>query len=306
MTNEKQFTLTADKINAYRELGKEIAKSGMFGIDKLEQGTVIAWQCDVEGLSPFQVLQTRSFVCGRLSMRADAMLGEFRKLGGECKWLTALSDTKEAKARFKFKENDLELTYTIEDATREGNAGRNLYKSYAPDMLRARLVSKALRMIAPEVIAGVYLPDEKPIESDEPSPTPTAKPLLPTQQLAEALKTEPAPAKKAPPTLEAEVVTTPSKAEAKKPEAATVTPPSDPPPKAEPSKPAQDLGKLDELFTKLQPHAEKVTAWLTLKGWLTSDQVCDKTFAEVCAALKTVHIDKILAAPDRFIAACNR
>lgn len=164
----------ADPLAAIKQIGTMYAKSGMFGCTKVEEGEVLALATLCERKSPIDIKRTYHLMFGSLCMRADAMLARFKALGGECKWLSDLGDVKQAKAHFKYKENELDAAYTIEDAKREQLLGKDLWKKSTPDMLRARLISKVLRMIAPEIVAGVYTPEE---QGDD-APTVTAPPLF--------------------------------------------------------------------------------------------------------------------------------
>src|SRR5438477_3091943 len=100
-------------------------------------------------------------------MRSDAMLAEYHRRGGKVKWKR--SDKESAIADWSYLENEnVEIGFTIEDARQAKLVKPGSGWEKFPDaMLRARAISKALRMIAPEVVAGVYLPDERPIEVDE-------------------------------------------------------------------------------------------------------------------------------------------
>ncbi len=262
----------ADPLAAVDRLGEILAKSGMFGAEKVEQGKVLALACMCERKNPFEILRTYHLQNGKLGMRADAMLAGYRALGGQCKWLSALGDCVEQRAHFKYKENDAELSYTAEDAKREGLLGKDIYKKSTPDMLRARLITKALRAIAPEVVAGVYLPDERPIDDGATTPTVQAEPLFPHVEPAKG--EAPAPA----PIVEAEVV-----------------PPAPAP--AEPEEPApwQDSEELKALRAALAGNEAASLAWMREKGWITSKQ----DFAN----LSPVQIQKVLVRPEAFIRA---
>lgn len=141
--------------------GEYISTSGMFGCEKREQAIILAWECLAQRKSPFEILSKFHIVSGRLSKRADAMLADFMKSGGKVKWKQF--DTKAAIALWSFADNvNLEIGYTIEEATAAGlTTGKNPNWKTRPDaMLRARCISKAVRMLNPEVCAGFYTPEE--------------------------------------------------------------------------------------------------------------------------------------------------
>ena len=167
-------------MQAVETMGNFLATSGMFGCEKKEQGQVLALACMCERKSPFEILKTYHIINGKLSMRADAMLAGFRKAGGKVTWKRF--DNEAAIAVWTLDNNkDVEIGFTVEDAKRAGlipaKPGSGWQKS--PDaMLRARCISKAMRMIAPEVVAGTYTPEEvadfsdtTPVKADLPTAT---------------------------------------------------------------------------------------------------------------------------------------
>lgn len=180
-------------VAAMEAMGEVFYKSGMFAIDRPEQGRVLALACLSEGMSPFQLLRTYHIIQGRLTKRSDKMLAEFKAMGGKCRWIGDINDTSKQRAQFVLNENDLEAEYNIEDAKREGLTGKDVWKKSAPDMMRARLISKVMRMIAPEIVAGIYAPEETPAYIDTTATVETVKePLLPeTPKAATATVVEP-------------------------------------------------------------------------------------------------------------------
>lgn len=264
----------ADPLAAIDRLGEVFAKSGMFGAEKVEQGKVLALACLCERKTPFEILRTYHLQSGKLSMRSDAMLAEYRLRGGLCKWLSALGDCAEAKAHFTYKENDSDFSYTAEDAKREQLLGKDTYKKATPDMLRARLVTKVLRAIAPEVVAGVYLPDERP--DDAPAPQVQVAPLFvePVVDGKPAVKPEPKP--EPAPVIEAEVVTEP-------------VPPAPAP------VPVEDSPDLAALKLTLAGCEDAALKWMREKGWITFEQDFN--------ALQPAQIRKVLDRPEAFVRA---
>jgi hypothetical protein len=83
--NTSIYNKIADPIQAIQVLGEMIWASGMFGCVKPEQGMVLAMQCLAEGKAPLELAKTYHIVEGKLSMRADAMMGRFLTTGGKVK-----------------------------------------------------------------------------------------------------------------------------------------------------------------------------------------------------------------------------
>jgi len=162
-----------DPLVAVEKLGEIIASSGMFGCTKIEQGQVLALQCLSERKPPLELAKTYHVIDGKLSMRSDAMLAKFQLSGGSVKWTRR--DDKAVEATFTLRGNSLAFTAKLEDfvangvaVTRDGKLKDN-WRKFTRQMLTARVVSEAVRLLAPEVVFGVYTPEEI---SDFNSPAP--------------------------------------------------------------------------------------------------------------------------------------
>lgn len=168
MNNENKplalFAGMSDPVGAAMQLGEAFASSGMFGCTKPAQGAILALQCLTSGLTPFEVTQTYHLLDGKLSMKADAMLGRYKAAGGKVIWGTRTAER--VNARWVYGENDLEMEVTMQELVAKGVAlgkGGELkenYKRHPRQMLTARLISEAVRLLAPEVVSGIYTPEE--------------------------------------------------------------------------------------------------------------------------------------------------
>jgi len=168
-------------------LGNYFARSGMFGAKTPEQGAIIALTCHMERVTPLDFIRTWHIIDGKLSMKYDKMLANFRQLGGQYR-VIEMSDTM-AKAWFSYKENEGEYQFTFEDADQAGFSRRkdgtlkDNWKRQPKVMLFARLVSSTLRWLCPEVVAGVYAPEEV-MDFDNDAPVTVAQPSAGPASLA--------------------------------------------------------------------------------------------------------------------------
>lgn len=185
MNNENKplalFAGVNDPVGAAMQLGEAFASSGMFGCTKPAQGAILALQCLTSGLTPFEVTQTYHLLDGKLSMKADAMLGRYKAAGGKVIWGTRTAER--VKARWVYGENDIEMEVTMQELVANGVAlgkGGELkenYKRHPRQMLTARLISEAVRLLAPDVVSGVYTPEEvADFNSQASLPSPVEKP----------------------------------------------------------------------------------------------------------------------------------
>jgi hypothetical protein len=168
---------------AVAELGKMFHQSQIMGVATPGDGAVLALTCMCEGITPLEFAKTYHIIKGRPSMKADAMSARFRQSSGKVRWINLGDDGKEAKAEFSYDGQTLEIAYTIDDAKKVmGKDDKGKDRIDHPDsnwskdrgaMLRARLITKAIRIIAPELIAGVYTPEE--LEDSAAAPAAPAK-----------------------------------------------------------------------------------------------------------------------------------
>jgi hypothetical protein len=167
-----------DPLTAIEKMGEWIASSGMLGCTKVEQGKLIAWQCAAEKKTPFDFKREYHIINGSLSMRSDAMLAGYRARGGKVLWKQF--DSKAAVAVWKYDGNECEIGFTENDAKIAGLLPAKPGSGWAKDpsaMLRARCISKAIRMLAPEVVAGIYTPEE----TEDFTPAPSEVSVTPSQ-----------------------------------------------------------------------------------------------------------------------------
>jgi hypothetical protein len=156
-----------DPMAAIAEMGRFFAKSTMFGCDTTEQGMVVAMTCMTEQMSPMQFQRKFHLIGGRPSMRSDAMLGEFRLRGGKHRIVTRTAD--EAKGEFlspgetawvsfafTWAEAQLEPFIKHKGAVKDKWATPRSRK----EMLWMRVISDAVHTLMPEIVAGVYTPEE--------------------------------------------------------------------------------------------------------------------------------------------------
>lgn len=182
---------------AAEKLGQWMARSGMFGLTSAEQGMVLALTCLSEGITPVAFKRRYHLIDGNLSMRSDAMLAEFRMAGGKHQIisrtpdLAAISLTMDgltAEFRFSWTEAQAEPYVRAKD-------GKTLKRNWSTprgrtQMLWARVVSDAVRAVAPEIVAGVDCPEEvadfdrpiTPAKSLFVSSVPASPPPEPEQQ----------------------------------------------------------------------------------------------------------------------------
>ena len=115
------------------------------------------------GLAPMQSLRGIRMIDGKPTMMADMMGALVMSKRDVCEYLRCVESTEqravyETKRKGSPKEDT--LTFTIEQATKAGLASKDNWRKYPQAMLRARALSAICRMAYPDLVAGVYDPEE--------------------------------------------------------------------------------------------------------------------------------------------------
>lgn len=198
------YSKIQNPIEAINQLGDFFARSGMFGCDNsgsqasLAQGKVLATACLTERKSPIQIIREYHIINGRLSDRADSMLAKFRGKGGKHRVIS--QDSECAEVELEYEGQKLRSRFTWEEAQGEpfvwkDESKRIPKRNWATPRARmqtlwARVISHGVRTLAPEIVAGIYTPEEVQDVTIEA----TTAPLLPEQPKAvdvEVVKVEP-------------------------------------------------------------------------------------------------------------------
>jgi hypothetical protein len=149
------------------------------------------------GFAPMQSLRLITVIKGKITLAADATVALVRKSGECVEW--RCTETTATKATYVTKrKGDTEpttLTWTIEQAQRAGLVSGTGWRSYPEAMLRARCAAALARIVYPDIVAGIYDPDELAVPLDSgrvetlrPVEAPKPEPVV--QLLEEAPKVE--------------------------------------------------------------------------------------------------------------------
>jgi len=181
------YSKLQNPIDAIEKIGEFFSSSGMFGCEKREQGMVLAMACLAEKKSPLEIKRTYHLLGGELSMRSDAMLAQFRSAGGKHKVISRTADLASVeltgkdgdKVAFSFSWQEAQKEPFIWSNSKDRQGNQLPKKNWATprartQMLWARVISDAVRTIAPEIVSGVYTPEER----DDDSGSAPSKPLL--------------------------------------------------------------------------------------------------------------------------------
>lgn len=140
------------------------------------------------GLAPMQAVRGIQIIQGKPTLSADAM-GALVKRSEACEWMIVKESTNETctiETKRRGYPSAESNTFTMKDAMLAGLNGDN-WRKYPKAMLRARCLTALCRSVYPDIVMGIYDPDEI---------SPETKPAVESVQLATSATLEPKPTPK--------------------------------------------------------------------------------------------------------------
>lgn len=161
-----EMILGTDPIHFSKEVGKFIYKSGIVGCDKESDGQVVALYCYMNRIDPISFAQKFYVIKGRLSLRADWIVAEFRRQGGKIQWLQT-GENGVAEATFHFKGDSITQSFTMQQAQRAGLVKEDsAWNKWPENMLRWRLCTQSIPLLC-DVCQGGY---DETVHDDQAKP----------------------------------------------------------------------------------------------------------------------------------------
>ncbi len=143
------------------ELAKHVVDSKMYGWNNAAQVIVMMNLCVAKGLHPIEAVERYHCLNGKPSMKADSMLAEFQSKGGIVKWVEYEQDAVTGVFSHPQSPEPLSVRWTIRMAQEAGLLNKpGPWKQFPRAMLRARVISEAIRTVLPGVCIGIYTPEE--------------------------------------------------------------------------------------------------------------------------------------------------
>jgi hypothetical protein len=185
-------------------MASAIVKSGLFGMKTPDQALALMIVASAEGRHPGSVASDYHIIQGRASLKADSMLARFQQSGGRVEWHDHTNE--KVSATFSHPAGgSLRIDWDMARAKAAGLGGKDNWRSYPRQMLRARVISEGVRATFPAVLNGMYTPEEV---GEFEAPRPVRSVAAKVEQVVE-VKAEPVVepvAVPATPVIEAEVV----------------------------------------------------------------------------------------------------
>ena len=187
------ITTQQPSITELEAMAGHIVKSGLFGIKKVEEAVALMLIAVAEHRHPGTVASEYNIILGRPALKADAILARFQSAGGKVEWHdytdTIVSGTFSHPAG-----GSLKVDWDMDRAKAAGLGGKDNWKKFPRQMLRARCISDGVRGVYPAVLQGFYTPEE--VQDFAPStsaPAPAPAPAIVPAPAKKAKKVEPEP-----------------------------------------------------------------------------------------------------------------
>lgn len=147
-------------LNQMVEVAKYYVESGIYPKwNTIPKMVALMNTSQAEGRPAVECVNRYDFIQGTLRKRPEAMLCDFLDAGGEVEW-HELND-KVAEATFTPPGGKpFRHAYTWDEVLRAGLQGKDNYRHYPTDMLRSRLIGRALRTVWPKASGRFYTPEE--------------------------------------------------------------------------------------------------------------------------------------------------
>jgi hypothetical protein len=155
-------------MNDMERMAKVFVKSKLFGVENEDQAIALMLLSAAENIHPAIAVRDFHIIKGRHALKADAMLARFQQAGGVIEW-EEYTDTRCA-AKFSHPKHcpkPVLVEWTMDRAKVAGITGKDNWRNYPRQMLRARVISDGIKTTFPVGSVGVYTVEEV-MDFDEP------------------------------------------------------------------------------------------------------------------------------------------
>ena len=167
MSNDNSITIITPKnLAEAKELSSQLAGARTIpdALQKSPADVLAIVMAGAElGLAPMQSIRALVLIKGKPTLAADAMVALVKTRRDRCKSFE-MTESTPLKATYRTVEVDgnpagTSISFSMEDARTAGIAG-DMYRKYPAQMLRARCKAALCREVYPDLMLGVYDPDE--------------------------------------------------------------------------------------------------------------------------------------------------
>lgn len=153
-------TTTAHSLQDLELMGEYIAKCGLFGAKTKEQAIALCLLAQAEGKHPAIAATEYDIIQGKPARKSDAMLARFQESGGRVKWNEYTDERVSATFYHPATVDPVTIDWDMKRAAKAGLASKDMWRKYPRQMLRARVVSEAIKTVFPGASIGIYAVEE--------------------------------------------------------------------------------------------------------------------------------------------------
>jgi hypothetical protein len=152
----------ATQVGQLRGFGETLVKSGLLpqSIKTPEAAVVIILKGRELGIPPMEALNSISVIQGKPTVSPQLMLALIYRSGLGSIQILERTDSRSVVRAHRKGLPPQDFTFTLEDARRLGLAEKDNYRKQPSVMLQWRNVAAAARAVFPDVVSGLYTPDE--------------------------------------------------------------------------------------------------------------------------------------------------
>lgn len=162
-------------VNDLQVMAKAMAETKMFGFKTPQEAFALMLIAQAEGRHPATIAQDYDVIQGRPALKSMAALARFQLAGGSVNWIESSATACEAEFTHT-KGGSLKVRWDMKRAADAGLTGKDNWRKFPDQMLRARCASEGVRAVFPACLNGMYVSEEvQDIEPREPRPEPRRK-----------------------------------------------------------------------------------------------------------------------------------
>lgn len=171
-------------VNELQIMAKAMAETKMFGFKTQAEAFALMLIAQAEGRHPATIAQDYDVIQGRPALKSVAALARFQLAGGSVRWIESSATVCEAEFTHT-KGGSLVVRWDMKRAADAGLSGKDNWRKFPDQMLRARCASEGVRAVFPACLNGMYVSEEvQDFDPREPRPEPRAR----TQQKLDPAK----------------------------------------------------------------------------------------------------------------------
>ena len=146
------------------QVAKALVESRLFpGIKSPEAAFALIATCRELGLSMMQSLRGLHVIEGKPTLSSDAMAGLCKSRKDVCAFFRMVESTDKLavyETQRVGEPSPTRMQFSWEDAQRAGSTNKDNWRKYPAAMLRARCITALARAVYPDLLMGIYDPDE--------------------------------------------------------------------------------------------------------------------------------------------------